>query len=375
MNVAARPLADQASLLAEVGSPRLTALSTAVPRNVVTQDRARDYVRDYLASRTDIFEYLAPVFTNAKIDTRYSCQPFDWYLTERSFAEKTEAYADSALALALEVTNNSLAQARLRADEIDAIVCVSSTGVMTPSLDARLMNLLPFRRDTIRLPVFGLGCAGGVLGMTRAAQLSRSRPGMKVLLVVVELCSLAIRHDRWVPSNVVATALFGDGAAGAIIENIADGEGDPGRILGTLGAGGEHTWQDTLDIMGWAIDGNGFDVIFQRSIPSVITEDYPGALYGFLDRNGLTMADFDRMCCHPGGIKVIEALEDVCGAGRGGLEAEREVLRNYGNMSAPTVLFVLDHLVKSRAEGRMLMSSLGPGFCAAFQSVGLTPHS
>ncbi|MEJ0097399.1 MAG: type III polyketide synthase [Bauldia sp.] len=236
------------------------------------------------------------------------------------------------MALGLEVAEKALSGAGLSAGDIDAIVCVSSTGIMTPSLDARLMNLLPFRRNTMRLPIFGYGCAGGVLGLSRAAQLAASRPGMRVLLIVVELCTMAIRHDRATPSNIVATALFGDGAAAAVIESGAPGSAgeDDARGLGTIGVGGEHTWQDTLDIMGWRVDGLGLDVIFHYSIPSVIADEYPAALLGFLRANGMTLADIARPCCHPGGIKVIEALEDVLGYERGDFDAERAVLRDYG---------------------------------------------
>ena len=316
------------------------------------------------------------MFANAQIETRYACQPFDWYLEQRDFGEKSRLYAEHATALCLQAATDALAAAELDAHEIDAIVVVSTTGVVTPSLDARLMNLLPFRRDTIRLPIFGLGCAGGVLGLTRAAQLARSRPGMRCLLLVVELCTMAIRHDRASPSNIVATALFGDGAAAAILQS--DGPGGSAAAtsaIARIGIGGEHCWPDTLDIMGWHVDGHGLDVIFSSSIPQVVADDYPGALAGFLSRSGLTRGDFVRPCCHPGGVKVIEALELVYDLAPGQLDAEREILREYGNMSAPTVLFVLDRLVAKGLSGPVLMSSLGPGFTAAFQLVDLDPQS
>jgi alkylresorcinol/alkylpyrone synthase len=262
--------------------------------------------------------------------------------------------------------------ANVTPQEIDAIVVVSTTGVVTPSLDARLMNLLPFRRETMRLPIFGFGCAGGVLGVTRAAQLAASRPGMRVLVIVVELCTMAIRHDRISPSTIVAAALFGDGGAAAVLESRpASAASDDGPALGTLGVGGEHCWADTLDVMGWRVDGGGLDVIFSNSIPQIVADDYRGALEGFLARSGLGHEDFVRPCCHPGGVKVIEALEQVYALHPGALDVERGVLRDYGNMSAPTVLFVLDRLARSGLTGPVLMSSLGPGFTAAFQLVNL----
>jgi alkylresorcinol/alkylpyrone synthase len=353
------------------GDPLLRALVTAVPKHVLRQDYVRDNAKAFFGPRSSLFEHLEPVFGNALIEKRYACQPPDWYLTPRDFGEKSQSFAEHATALGLEIATRALDEAELEAHEIDAIVTVSSTGIMTPSLDARLMNLLPFRRDTIRLPIFGLGCAGGVLGLTRAAQLARSAPGMRVLLVVIELCTMAIRHDRMTPSNIVATALFGDGAAGAVIENGGDGIALGRPTIGTVGVGGEHTWQDTLDIMGWRVDNLGLDVVFSYSIPSVVAEDYPLALEGFLSRNAISPGDIARSCCHPGGVKVIEALEDVLGLARGALEVERSVLRDYGNMSAPTVLFVLDRIRDQGVRGPVLMSSLGPGFSAAFQMVSL----
>ncbi len=352
---------------------RLRALVTAVPQHVLPQAQVRDTARAYFSKKTGLFDHLEPVFMNAKIDTRYACQPFDWYMQPHDFGEKSRLYADHATALSADAASRALDAAGLTPADIDAIVMVSTTGVATPSLDARLMNLMPFRPDTMRLPIFGFGCAGGVLGLTRAAQLVRSQPGMRCLLVVVELCSMAIRHDRVTPSNIVATALFGDGAAAAIIESSdpsAPGV-DLGPALGSIGLGGEHCWPDTLHVMGWRVDGLGLDVIFHSSIPQIVADDYPAALSAFLMRSGLTRDDFVRPCCHPGGVKVIEALEQVYGLAPGELDVEREVLRNYGNMSAPTVLFVLDGTIKAGVKGPVLLSSLGPGFTAAFQMVNL----
>ena len=196
----------------------IRSLVTAVPDHVLPQERVRDTAKAYFGTRTGLFDYLEPVFVNARIDTRYACQPFEWYLEPHDFGEKSRLYAEHATALSRVAAERALAAAGLVPEDIDAIVVVSTTGVVTPSLDARLMNLMPFRRDTMRLPIFGLGCAGGVLGLSRAAQMVRSQPGMRCLLIVVELCSMAIRHDRMTPSNIVATALFGDGAAAVVLE-------------------------------------------------------------------------------------------------------------------------------------------------------------
>ncbi|RIA56666.1 type III polyketide synthase [Dichotomicrobium thermohalophilum] len=348
-------------------SAQLLGLATAVPAQCLDQRTVIENARRIFGGRTNLFGTLESVYTNAQIDTRYACQPLDWFNAPAGIADKTRSYETHATGLAQHAADRALADASLAAGDIDAIVFVSSTGIATPSIEARLMNIMPFRPDVQRLPVFGLGCAGGVSGMTRAAQMAVAQPGARVLLIVVELCTLAFRYDRLTKSNLVATALFGDGAAAAVLSSEGGGEAP----LGALGAGGEHLWQNTLNVMGWDVDDQGFDVIFHRDIPQIVAGAFNDAMHSFLERVGLDPAAIDRPCCHPGGVKVLDALEDVFGIERGGLEAERDVLRGYGNMSAPTVLFVLDELRRRGARGQLLMTALGPGFTGAFQLLTL----
>jgi len=359
-----------AAMTAHSGSPlaaaTLRSLVTVVPPHRIPQSVAKERAREVFGSRMPFFDQLEQVFDNAAIEARYSCLPVEWFLGPADFEEKTRLYQQHATALAYDAANLALERANLQPQDIDVLVFVSSTGISTPSIEARLMNLIRFRPDVMRLPIFGLGCAGGVLGLTRTAQMARSQAGLRCLLIVVELSSLAFRYDRLTKSNLVASALFGDGAAAAVVSSDLRDAG-----TATLGIGGEHCWADTLDVMGWNIDANGFDVIFQQSIPQIIAEHYPAALDGFLARHGLTRADIDRPCCHPGGAKVMDELEKVFAYPKFGLDAERRVLAAYGNMSAPTVLFVLEDLLKTGQEGDMLASSLGPGFTAAFQMVTL----
>jgi len=348
---------------------QLLGLATAVPAHCFDQATVIANARRIFGRRTSLFETLESVYTNAQIDTRHACQPLSWFDAPAGIADKTQAYETHATALAQQAAERALGDAGLGADEIDSIVFVSSTGIATPSIDARLMNKMPFRPDVQRLPVFGLGCAGGVLGMTRAQQMATAQPGSRVLLIVVELCTLAFRYDRLTKSNLVATALFGDGAAAAVLST--DGRGGNGAPLGALGPGGEHLWRDTLNVMGWDVDDQGFDVIFHRDIPQIVAGAFNDAMHGFLARAGVDRTAIDRPCCHPGGVKVLDALEDVFAHDRGGLDAERDVLRGYGNMSAPTVLFVLDELRRRGTDGQLLMTALGPGFTGAFQLLRL----
>ena len=213
------------------------------------------------------------------------------------------------------------------------------------------------------MPIFGLGCAGGVLGLARAASQAAATPGKTVLFLVVELCALSFRRDDWSKSNIAATALFGDGAAAALLST--EGEG------AALVAAGEYTWPGSLDVMGWEVADDGLRAIFSRDIPKLVNSKLQDAVSEFLARHGLAIDEIDRFICHPGGAKVIAALEDAFGLAQGALVEARTVLRDYGNMSATTVMFVLDRmLAKARATGerweRALMNALGPGFTAGF---------
>jgi alkylresorcinol/alkylpyrone synthase len=289
--------------------------------------------------------------------------PLEWYDRAHGWPERNRIYLSSALDLLEEATNRVLCLTGRNKADVDSIVVVSTTGIATPSLDALLIERMGLRRTVERLPIFGLGCAGGVLGLARAVSQAAVAPGKTVLFLVVELCALSFRRDDWSKSNIVATALFGDGAAAALLST--DGEGP------ALVAAGEHTWPGSLDVMGWEVADDGLRAIFSRDIPKLVTTQLRDAASEFLSRHGLAIGDIDRFVCHPGGTKVIAALEHAFGLGQGALVEARAVLRDYGNMSAATVLFVLERmLAKARATGarweRALMNALGPGFTAGF---------
>ncbi len=335
---------------------RLRALCTAVPSYVLKQADVQARAANLFRGR-DI-ERMLPVFSNTGIERRYSCVPIDWYSEPHGWRDRTELYVENAIALLEKVTLACLAEAGLSRSDIDAIVVASTTGIATPSLDALLVERMGMRRDIRRLPIFGLGCAGGVIGLARAADLAKARPGSRVLFLVVELCALTFRKDDFSKSNIVAAALFGDGAAGAIL--CTDGEGP------AFGAAGEYTWPHSLDIMGWEIQEDGLKARFAQSIPSLVTSDFRKIVFDFLHRNDLRLEDIDDFACHPGGAKVLDALEEAFGLAKDALTESRAALRDYGNMSAVTVMFVLERMKVRLARQRTLASALGPGFTSAF---------
>jgi alkylresorcinol/alkylpyrone synthase len=337
---------------------RLLALKSAVPPYVLEQKDVVVRAGQLFGERRDV-ERLLPVFTNTGIERRYSCVPIDWYTDDHGWRDRTKLYIENAVDLFEKVANALLDEAGLKKDDIDAIVVSSTTGIATPSLDALVIERMGLRRDIRRLPIFGLGCAGGVTGLSRAADLARARPGSRVLFLVVELCALTFRKNDLTKSNFVATALFGDGAAGAILSTDGDGP--------AFGPAGEHTWPDSLGIMGWDVEEDGLKAIFSQSIPMLVANDFSTILHAFLARNDLKLGDIDKFACHPGGAKVLDALEDAFQIERGSLEDSRAVLRDFGNMSAVTALFVLERMDWRKKNRRTLMTALGPGFSATFQ--------
>ena len=342
--------------------PRLASLATAVPPHVLGQAEVTIRAHHLFAERAGAaLDRLMPVFANAGIERRYSSVPIDWYEAPHGWSDRNALFLENALKLLEETSRDALALAGLTARDIDAVVVASTTGVATPSLDALLIDRLGLNPEVRRLPIFGLGCAGGVIGLARAADLARVQPQSRVLFAVVELCALNFRKNDTSKSNVVATALFGDGAAAAVLS--CRGEGP------ALGPAGEHTWPQSLDIMGWEVVDDGLKALFSRDIPTLVRGHMREVTGGFLARHGLGIANIRHFVCHPGGAKVLTALEEAFCLAEGALVDARRVLRDYGNMSAATVLFVLERMLRQGASGRMLMTALGPGFTAAFQLI------
>jgi alkylresorcinol/alkylpyrone synthase len=338
---------------------RILAVATAVPPFELGQTEVMRRIDYALGPRSREIVRLLPMFGNTGIERRYSCVPIEWYERLHEWPERNQVYLESALDLLECATRRALERVGRQPDEIDAVVVVSTTGIATPSLDALLMERMNLRRTVQRLPIFGLGCAGGAIGLSRAAALARMNPNALVLFLVVELCALCFRRDDFSKSNIVATALFGDGAAAALISCTGEGA----SIIG----GGEYTWPDSLDVMGWEVTGEGFKAIFSRDIPELVTTKLHDVAEGFLAGHSLTLRDVDAFVCHPGGAKVLDALESAFELAPGALRTARDVLRDYGNMSAATVMFVLERTIAdSLPWKRALVSALGPGFTAGF---------
>lgn len=350
----------------EVGSPldvEILSVATANPPHKVDQ-------REALERAKAVFPHLVrmeSLYANTGIETRYSCEPFDWYQQPHGWEDRTRTFQRHALALLEDVATEAVAQAGLSLRDIDSLVVNTVTGLAIPSLDAMLMNRLGFRETIERLPMFGLGCGAGVAGLARAARLAQAAPGTNVLFLTVDLCSLCARPNDPSMAMFVCAALFGDGAAGAVLRAPDPRDTSvPGRRLPRIRATGEHFWRGTERIMGWDVKEDGFGVVLSPELPALLRRELRPALDAFLARSDLDLESFEGFLFHPGGRKILETAEQTLGIERDRLAHSWSVLRDYGNMSSVTVLFVLRRAIEAHCKGPHLLAAFGPGFSAYF---------
>lgn len=340
----------------------IASIASAVPSHKVSQATVTEGAMRVFPHLTQ----LASLFANTGIDSRYVCEAPEWYLEDQGWEERTASFQHHALSLLEEVAHKAVEAAGIRFQDVDAIVVNTITGLAVPSLEARLINRLPFSRQVERLPIFGLGCGGGVAGLSRATRMARSLPGGHVLFLTVDLCSLCARSNDMSIANFVSIALFGDGAAGVVLRNTRGKSRGELRGRGDVVAIGEHCWPGTEHIMGWDIKQNGFGVVLSPELPSLMRQELGPALDRFLLLNDLELDQFEGFLLHPGGRRVLETAQDVLGLTRHDLRHSWDVLRHYGNMSSATALFVLESALRSGATGRHLLAAFGPGFSAYF---------
>lgn len=334
---------------------QLKSIATALPDHKISQEDVLAVLAK--ARGAALPARLKQILGNSGIDHRYiACEP-DYYLDQRSWSERAQIYDEVGRALSQRASAAALDKAALDPLDIDAIVMISTTGTMTPSIPSRLIEAMGFRQSVQTVPVFGYGCAGGILGLRLANDLADANGGQNVLLISLELCSLSYDYSQFDKKNMIATALFADGCAAAVLS----GEGRQGDAP-SFGAFEQKTWPDTRDMMGWDIGDTGFDLVLARDIPTFVAKDFAPFCDAFLVSQGLGKGDLNEPACHPGGGRVVEALEDYFAPELSGIPATRDILKHHGNMSSPTVLFVLEKILSDNPQKPILMTALGPGF-------------
>lgn len=337
-------------------------VGTANPEHVLEQAQAKRFAAGFFTEAEGLDAPLGS-FDNAGIETRQIGRPIAWLEQPRSFAIKNAAYVEQALKIAEAAANQAIEQAGIPRGEFGAIVFASSTGIATPSLDARLVQSLGLPRSIARLPLWGLGCGGGAAGLARAATMARGL-GKPVLSIACELCSLTFVHGDRRKANMIAVALFGDGAAACVVA--PEPWWSPARGPELL-AGHSELIDDSEDVMGWDLEDEGLRVRFAPTIPAIVHERAARIVRDAAQTAGLAESDpITHLVMHPGGRKVIEAYESALSLEPNTMHHARGVLRDHGNMSSATALFVLERfLADTPASGHAgLLLGLGPGFCA-----------
>lgn len=313
------------------------------------------------------------IFENAQIDKRQFVVPKDWFLRDVSFEKKNERYKTAAIQCSLRaiddcLQNDLFIDGSIPYDAIDLIVFVSNTGVTTPSLDAFLLNERPFSPYMNRMPLWGLGCAGGAIGLSRAADWLRSHPTKTALVVCCELCSLTFQRNDRSLKNIVSTALFGDGAAATLLV----GTHSPYRhkIVARnvhILRSSSFTKKNSTHIMGWNISENGFDVIFSKRIPKLIRTVWKEHLEHFMEEVKVPLHSIRTVLAHPGGRKVLEEMKQHLHEDENVLQHSYKVLKQHGNMSSATIMYVLRNwLLSANNSQNACMCALGPGFSSEF---------
>jgi alkylresorcinol/alkylpyrone synthase len=342
----------------------VAATATALPANVLDMEQVKAYLDIVFPMSESRRSTMLEVIENTKIDKRYTIFPADYTVTPRSLEQTSREYQEHSVCLGRRAATDCLKQAGLKANEIDLLITVSCTGFMIPSLDAHLINELGFRNDVRRLPITELGCAAGAAALGRAWDFLRGVETGNVLIVAVELPTLTFQRRDFSPANLVSSTLFGDGAAAAIVtRGAAPNAGNGPRILGSQ----SHLFPNTIDAMGFDLKDGGLHIVLSKDVPQLIRDVIRELVDKFLAKFGMQQSDLSAFVLHPGGQKLLHFIEEELGLDRSMTQYSWDTLRDYGNLSSASVLFVLQEwLTKGKvAPGeRGLLAAFGPGFSA-----------
>lgn len=335
------------------------ATATHLPPYRCDQERAELLVRRWLGPDGERVERILGAFERGTVASRCSVMPPEEIFRRRGFGEKNAIYTRAALEMGERAVRDCLDEARLRPGEIDFFISASCTGFMIPSLDARLAHRLGMSGRLARLPITQHGCAGGAVALRQAHEHLLAYPGHKVLLLAAEVPTATFLPDDRSPANIISASLFGDGAAAAILT--ADGPEDRPRIFDT----DSRIFPDSERLMGFDLTDAGLRMVLSREVPEAIERYAPDAILGLLGRHGYGIEDVGHFLLHPGGRRIIESFEDRFGLREGDLSYTRGVLRECGNLSSATVLFILDRHARAavaRTGDLGLLAAFGPGF-------------
>ena len=341
--------------------PKILAAATALPARRYTQ---QEILEACAVAFPDLMRGPAHrgIFENAGVAERYLAEPLPFYLESNGFETRNNAYLRHALALSRAALRSCAERAGLSLDALSHLVSVTTTGLATPSLEARLAQEMSLPRSMARTPIFGAGCAGGAVGLARAAEFLRGRPEGVAAVLSAELCSLCFDPAEPTLLKIVSAALFGDGAATVLL---AGPDAEVGRPIAEVVASASFLIPDSLHVMGWDFTERGMRLLLSPDAMRVVEENARQAVEPFLKSQGLGLQDVDLFLLHPGSLKIIESFERALGLSCEDTRLSRDSLRRFGNLSSASVLFILEEALRLRrpqAGSHALLTAMGPGF-------------
>ena len=342
-------------------SVTVKAVSKALPEFWRSTDEILPFLDIWLKDQDDRFiRKVKKIFESAAVDKRYSIMSPEEVFSDLSFEERNNIYVREGIKLGAKCLETALEKANWQAQDLDYIITVSCTGIMIPSLDAYLINLLKLRQDIVRLPVTEMGCAAGVSGMIYAKNFLKANPGKRAAVVAVESPTATFQLNDFSMANIVSAAIFGDGAACVLLSSNEEDSGP--EIL----AEEMYHFYDAEEMMGFKLTNTGLQMVLDVAVPETIANHFPAIIHPFLSKNGLDINNINHLIFHPGGKKIIQIVEELFGQLGKNIDETKEVLRLYGNMSRATGLYVLERIMdkKPMPGEKGLMLSFGPGFSA-----------
>lgn len=345
----------------------IASVGRALPAHRYPQAEIREFLGELWRHQPSAVHRLESLHTNVEVHHRHLALPLERYAELDTFGKCNDAWIEQAQVLGAQAVDDALERAGLERTDIDAMIDVSVTGIASPALDAMLVNRMGLRTDLKRMPIFGLGCVAGTAGVSRAADYVRAFPDQVAVLLSVELCSLTFQREDLSVAHLISAGLFGDGAAAVVMV----GE-ERARRMGLSGPRVEATrsvfYPDTEDVMGWKISERGFEIILSTTVPVIAREFLGPDVDRFLAEDDLTRGDIDAWICHPGGPKVLRAMQESLGLPDEAVALAWNALAEQGNLSSASVLMVLREVLHGGAPppsgARGMMMAMGPGFCA-----------
>jgi len=319
------------------------------------------FLDEWLSGQEERFiKKVKKIFEGAAVDKRYSIMDPVEVFTATSFEEKNDIYSREVIVLGEQVLEKALEKAGWEPQTLDYIITVSCTGIMIPSLDAYLINKMKLKQDIVRLPVTEMGCAAGISGIIYAKNFLKANPGKRAAVIAIESPTATFQLNDFSMPNIVSAAIFGDGSACCLLSSYEEDYGP--EILDEE----MYHFYDAEHMMGFKLTNSGLQMVLDVEVPETISSHFGDIIHPFLKKNNLEIADIDHMIFHPGGKKIISTVEALFSGLGKNIDDTKEVLKQYGNMSSATVLYVLERIMdnKPQAGEKGLMLSFGPGFSA-----------